>query len=80
MLEISSVAKPSHSGSNGAVHIGKNLEFIGDPEVIAIGGEAIGDDALGHLRLTERLDHPVFDGLFPNPTVALNRHASPDPG
>ena len=40
----------------------------------------MGDDAVVYLLLAEGLDHPVFDGLFPNPTVALNRHASPDPG
>ncbi|MGA3134443.1 MAG: hypothetical protein ABSC88_00465 [Terracidiphilus sp.] len=32
-----------------------------------------------HLRLAEGLDHPVLDGPFPDPTVALNRHAFPLP-
>ncbi|HXR37590.1 MAG TPA: hypothetical protein VN776_00770 [Terracidiphilus sp.] len=65
---------------DSAVHIGKNLELVGDPEVITVRGEAVGDDALAHLLFAERLDHPVVDGLFPDPTVTLNRHASPGPG
>jgi hypothetical protein len=34
---------------------------------------------LSHLLLTEWLNHAVLGGLFPDPTVTLNRHVSPGP-
>jgi hypothetical protein len=67
-------------GSMMALFTGKDLESVGNSKVIVIGGKSIGDDALGRLVLAAGLDHPVFDGPFFDPTVALHRHASPHPG
>ncbi len=40
-------------------------------KIVAVGRQAVGDDAFAHLFLAERLDHVVILGLFPNPAVTL---------
>ena len=56
------------------IHIGENLEVIGDSGVVAIGGEAVADAPLAPLRLDERLDHCVLLSLLANPAVGKNGH------
>ena len=66
--------------NDGAIDIGEDFELVGNAEVVALGREAIGNDAFADLFFAERLDHPVVDGLLPDPTVTLNRHTTPGPG
>src|SRR4030095_11874365 len=58
-----------------AVDVGENLEFVGDSRVITVGRQAVADAALAPLRLDERLDHAVIEGLVANPAVRLDGHA-----
>ena len=60
---------------DGGVDVGEDLELIGDAEVVAVGGESVGDDAFANLLLAEGLDHLVVDCLLADPAVALNGHA-----
>ena len=57
------------------VDVGEDLELVGDPDVVAVGRDAVGDHALAHLLLLERLDHPVLLAHLADPVVGLDRHA-----
>jgi len=62
---------------NGAVHIREDLEFIGDPQIVAVAGKTVGDDAFAYLLLGEWVDHVVFVGHLADPTVGENGHRTP---
>jgi hypothetical protein len=57
-----------------AVDVGEDLEFVGDPRVIAVGRQAIADAAFAPLRLDEWFDHAVIKGLVANPAIGLDGH------
>ena len=61
-----------------AVHVGENLELIGNPEVIAVAREAIADDAAmvggADLTIDEGFDHPMLLGHLADPAVGTNGH------
>ena len=61
---------------DGGVDVGKDLELVGDAEVVAVGGESVGDDAFADLFLAERDDHLVVDCLLADPAVTL-QHETP---
>ncbi len=45
---------------DGGIDVGEDHEFIGDPDVVAVGGDSVGDDSLADLFFGKRLDHVVF--------------------
>ena len=55
------------------MNIGKHLEFIRTPDIVAIAGYTVGNHlavlVVAHLRALERLDHAVFLGHAANPVV-----------
>jgi len=59
---------------NCAVHIGKNLELVRHPKIVAVRGEPVRDDPFPYLFFAEGLNHSVLERLFSNPAVILNRH------
>src|SRR5439155_494698 len=59
---------------------GEDLEFVGDADVVAVGGEAKGDDADPYLVLDKRLDHPVLERHALNPIVRFDCHYLPARG
>jgi hypothetical protein len=60
-----------------AVHIRENAELIRHPDVIAVRRNAVTDDALSHLPVGKRLDHPVLQRHPANPPVWLYGHPFP---
>ena len=56
------------------VNVREDLEFAGDPDVIAVGGEPEGDLAVLDLAGFEGLDHPVLLGHLADPVVAFDWH------
>src|SRR5271170_4259913 len=66
--------------NDGAVDIGKDLELVGDPKVIAVGRKPIGNYPFADLFFTERLDHAVLQSLLTDPTITLDGHCSPRRG
>jgi hypothetical protein len=59
---------------DGVVDIGEDLELVGDPRVVAVGGQPVADAALPALALDERLDHARRQRLAADPPVGKNRH------
>src|SRR5208282_1070753 len=59
---------------HGAVDIGEYLELAADARVIAVGGQAVGDDALAILLFDERLDHAAGLRHLANPLIRHDRH------
>ncbi len=45
---------------NGVLHVGEDLVFIGNAEVVSVTGEAVRDDAFAHLLVIEWADHVMF--------------------
>ena len=62
---------------DGAVDVGEDLELVGDAQVVAVGGETVGDDAFADLLLREGVDHIVLGGHLADPAVTLDGHAAP---
>ena len=62
---------------DGAVDVGEDFEFVGYAEIVSVGGDAVGDNALADLFFGKRVDHVMFEGGFANPAVRLNRHVAP---
>ena len=56
------------------IHVGEDAEFIGDAHVVAVGRDAVADDAVADLAVFVRLDHFVFLRHFANPFIGLHRH------
>lgn len=63
---------------NGRIDVGKDLEFIRTPDIIAITGCAVGNDAplprISDLTAFKRLDHAVLLRHAAYPLVRLNAH------
>src|SRR5206468_7190828 len=57
---------------DGVVDVGEDLELVGDPEVVAVGRDAVGDHTGADLPLLEGLDHALLEGHVPDPPVALD--------
>ncbi len=59
-------------------YVGEHLEFVGAAHVVAVAGDAVGDQPLGalgaHLALDEGLDHAVLLGHAANPLVRFDAH------
>ena len=45
---------------DGAVDVGEDFEFIRDPDVVAVGGESVGDFVFADLAVGEGFYHVVF--------------------
>lgn len=45
---------------DGAVDVGEDFEFVGDPDVVAVGGESVGDFVFADLAGREGFYHVVF--------------------
>src|SRR6266542_1406582 len=56
----------------GVVDVREDLELVGDPEIVAVGGQAVRDHTGADLPLLEGLDHPPLEGLRPDPPVTLD--------
>jgi hypothetical protein len=69
-----SMERASANEFGGAVHIGEDLELVGDAQIVPIRREAVGDDAFAHLLLAEGLDHLVLIRLRAYPLIALDGH------
>jgi hypothetical protein len=61
---------------DGIVDIGEQLELVGNARVIAVARQAVADRPLAALPVLERLDHPMFERLRPNPLVRHDAHCS----
>src|ERR1017187_707313 len=61
---------------NGAVDVGKDIELVGNPQIVAVGGQSVRDDPLPHLLFAEWIDH-ALQGLLSNPAIALDCHDPP---
>src|SRR5487761_2266 len=59
---------------DGARDIGEDLEVAADARVVAVGRQAIGDDALARLLLDEGLDHGARERHLANPFVRHDQH------
>src|SRR5438105_1803583 len=57
--------------------VGEDLELGRHPHVVAVGGDAVRNDAGARLVFGERLDHGVFGRHAPNPAVGLDGHGPP---
>ena len=60
-------------------NIGKNLELVGDAEVVAVARKPVANHAaavvaLLDLAVNKRIDHPVFFRHAANPFIGANRH------
>src|SRR4030066_56730 len=62
---------------DGGVHVGEDLELVRHPDVVAVGGYAVGDGTLAHLLLDQGLDHAMLAGPSPDPMVRLESHPWP---
>ncbi len=60
----------------GVIDVSEDFEFVGDAQVVAVGGKSVGDHALANLLLGEGVDHIVFFGHLADPAVALE-HETP---
>ena len=56
------------------IDIGEDFELVRHPGVVAVGRQAVGDDAIAREVLDERFDHLVLLRARANPVVGLNGH------
>ena len=45
---------------DSAIHVGKDLELIGNAKIVAVGGQAVGNNPFPHLLFAERNNHPFY--------------------
>ena len=56
------------------MRIGEDLELIGHAHIVAVRGDAVGDDTLPRLVLGERLDHAGFERHLTDPMIRFEAH------
>ena len=57
------------------MNVGEHLVLVGHADVVAVGGQPVGDLILAVLMLDERLDHLRTDAFLSNPLVGLDHQA-----
>ena len=82
MMQTSALMSTNDFGSkffgidDGVVDVGEDLELVADADVVAVGRHAVGDDALPHLIVHERLDHLVLARHAGDPRIGFDGHRS----
>ena len=58
----------------GRKDVGEDLEFVGDADVVSVGGNAIRYDPVADLLLFERFDHALFVRHLADPVIRFEAH------